>query len=134
MDDAKSAKDILNIASTILVGIQTDKCVQTYKSELVDDFIKVAETSRYGVFNISKWEKLVQPLTDISVHEIMSSIYSIYDQLLSIGISKSDIETMLGVITDTLEEDVVEELHFKVSLLCEDEIDTHDDVRSCAEL
>ena len=51
---------------------------------------------------------MVQPLTDKSLTEVMSCVYSIYDKLLSIGISKSEIETMLSVINDTLEEDLVE--------------------------
>lgn len=119
LDKAKSADDILNITSTILAELQAARCLKEHSIELIDDFNNVVAKSKYGDFDDAKWRRLIKPLTKRSSSEVISCFYIIFDKLVSIGIPEQEIDIMLGVVIDTAEDLIVDELYYKVSSLDE---------------
>lgn len=49
----------------------------------------------------------------------MSIMYIIFEKLVSIGVPRQEIDIMLGVVADTLDDLIVEELYYTVSELVE---------------
>ena len=86
---------------------------------LIDDFNNVVSKSKYGDFDHAKWARLIKPLTKRCSTEIMSIMYIIFEKLVSIGVPRQEIDIMLGVVADTLDDLIVEELYYTVSELVE---------------